>query len=342
MSNSSNVDSHRIVSSSLLSDSEEQVENNLRPDNFTEVIGRKREKDNLQVMIQSALQRDAALDHILFHGPPGLGKTSLAMVVAKEMGVPFHITTGPAINKAGDLASILTTLEDRSILFIDEIHRLRHAVEEILYPAMEDRAIDLVIGKGPSAKTLRLDLPQFTIVGATTKMSMLSAPLRDRFGVDFRLDFYDNGELEEIVQQKARKMELQIEPAAAAEIASRARMTARIAVRILKRVRDLAVVSGKDVIDTEHVMQALEMLDIDSEGLDMVDRKILHSIYYKFANKPVGLNTLAASISEEPATVEDVYEPFLLRKGLLERTPRGRALTASGIEYMLNFASEVL
>lgn len=342
MSNSSNVDSHRIVSSSLLSDSEEQVENNLRPDNFTEVIGRKREKDNLQVMIQSALQRDAALDHILFHGPPGLGKTSLAMVVAKEMGVPFHITTGPAINKAGDLASILTTLEDRSILFIDEIHRLRHAVEEILYPAMEDRAIDLVIGKGPSAKTLRLDLPQFTIVAATTKMSMLSAPLRDRFGVDFRLDFYDNGELEEIVQQKARKMELQIEPAAAAEIASRARMTARIAVRILKRVRDLAVVSGKDVIDTEHVMQALEMLDIDSEGLDTVDRKILHSIYYKFANKPVGLNTLAASISEEPATVEDVYEPFLLRKGLLERTPRGRALTASGIEYMLNFASEVL
>lgn len=342
MSNSSNTDPHRIVSSGLLSDSEEQVENSLRPDNFAEIIGRKREKDNLQVMIQSALQRDAALDHILFHGPPGLGKTSLAMVVAKEMGVPFHITTGPAINKAGDLASILTSLEDRSILFIDEIHRLRHAVEEILYPAMEDRAIDLVIGKGPSAKTLRLDLPQFTIVAATTKVSMLSAPLRDRFGVDFRLDFYTDQELEEIVRQKAVKMNLQIAADAAAEIAKRARMTARIAVRILKRVRDLAVVSGKDEVDVEHVLQALQMLDIDAEGLDTVDRKILHSIYYKFANKPVGLNTLAASISEESATVEDVYEPFLLRKGLLERTPRGRTLTASGIEYMLNFTPEVM
>lgn len=343
MSNSSlsTENASRLVSSSLLNDSEEQVESSLRPDNFAEVIGRKREKDNLQVMIQSALQRDAALDHILFHGPPGLGKTSLAMVVAKEMGVPFHITTGPAINKAGDLASILTTLEERSILFIDEIHRLRHAVEEILYPAMEDRAIDLVIGKGPSAKTLRLDLPQFTIVAATTKMSMLSAPLRDRFGVDFRLDFYDDQELEQIVHQKAGKMRLKVAAEAAAEIAKRSRMTARIAVRILKRVRDLAVVAGKDEIDVDHVLQALKMLDIDSTGLDTVDRKILHSIYFKFANKPVGLNTLAASISEEPATVEDVYEPFLLRKGLLERTPRGRALTASGIEYMLNFNSEI-
>ncbi|MBL8014826.1 MAG: Holliday junction branch migration DNA helicase RuvB [Candidatus Doudnabacteria bacterium] len=327
-------DNQRIASGSLLNDSEEAVEQSLRPTSFTEVVGREREKENLRVMIESARQRGAALDHILFHGPPGLGKTSLAMVIAKEMGVGLHVTTGPAINKAGDLAAIVTSLEPNSILFIDEVHRLRHPVEEILYPAMEDRAIDIIIGKGPSAKTLRLDLPQFTIVAATTKLSMLSAPLRDRFGIDFRLDFYTEEELAEIVQQKAQKLGIIVHPDAAREIAKRSRMTARIAVRILKRVRDIAVVEGKHSVDLDSVLAGLKMLNIDELGLDDIDRRLLHSLAVKFSGKPVGLGTLAASISEEAATVEDVYEPFLLRRGLIERTPRGRAITDQGTVYI--------
>lgn len=323
-----------FTSSQLSSPSEERIEAGLRPTTFDEIIGRKREKQNLRIMIDSALKRGKALDHILFHGPPGLGKTSLAMVIAKEMGVQMHVTTGPAITKAGDLASIISGLEDRSVLFIDEIHRLKHNVEEILYPAMEDNVIDIVIGKGPSAKTLRLDLPQFTIIAATTKVSMLSAPLRDRFGVDFRLDFYEQPELEEIIRQKARKMNITIDDDAASEIAKRARLTARVAVRILKRVRDLVTVDGKEHITVADTHKVLQMLEIDANGFDVTDRKILSTLYYKFSAKPVGLNTLAASISEDPHTVEDVYEPYLMRTGFLERTPKGRTVTVQAIKYI--------
>ncbi len=327
-------DNRNITSPNLVNDGENVVEQSLRPSDFAEIIGREQEKANLKVMIDSALKRGRSLDHILFHGPPGLGKTSFAMVMAKEMGVPFHVTTGPAIVKAGDLAAILTSLEEKSILFIDEVHRLRHSVEEILYPAMEDKVIDIVLGKGSGAKTLRLELPEFTIIGATTKLSMLSAPLRDRFGVDFRLDFYDEADLEKIVYQKAEKMGITVTTEAAQEIAKSARMTARVAVRILKRVRDLAIVDGQKSVDLRRVKQALEMLGIDDLGLDRTDRLILHSLHHKFAARPVGLSTLAASISEDSATVEEVYEPFLLRKGLIERTPRGRTVTALAIDYI--------
>jgi Holliday junction DNA helicase RuvB len=323
-----------IFDPSISVEAEERLEVSLRPQTFAEVIGRRREKENLQMMIGSAQRRDRALDHILFHGPPGLGKTSLAMVVAKEMGVPMHVTTGPAISKSGDLASILTSLEPKSVLFIDEIHRLKHSVEEILYPAMEDNAIDLVIGKGPGARTLRLDLPNFTIIGATTRLSMLGSPLRDRFGVDFRLDFYSQDELQKIVEQKAQKLGARIVAKASAEIAGRARMTARVAIRILKRAWDLAVVNNEAEISLERVKQILAMLDIDTLGLDLTDRKILTTLRYKFAGKPIGLNTLAASVAEDPDTIADVYEPFLLRCGLIERTPRGRMLTDRAVEYL--------
>ncbi len=322
------------TSPNVVSESEERIEESVRPSNLGEVIGREREKESISIMIGSAEKREKALDHVLFHGPPGLGKTSFAMVIAKELGVQMFITTGPAIGKASDLASILTNLSERSILFIDEIHRIRPAVEEILYPAMEDKAIDIVLGKGPSARTIRLDLPEFTIVAATTKLSMLSAPLRDRFGVDFRLDFYDVPDLSKIVLQKADKLGIQVEEEAATEIAKRSRMTARVAVRILKRVRDLAVVESISIIDVELVKRVLEMLEVDELGLDITDRKILESMYSKFAERPVGLSTLAASISEDQSTVEEVYEPFLLRKGLIERTPRGRMITQNGIDHL--------
>jgi len=329
-----NEEQGRVVSPTLINDSEERTERSLRPTTLGEIIGREREKQNLSMMIESAKKRGEALDHILFHGPPGLGKTSMAIVLANELGVPLHITTGPAIGKAGDLASILTALEPRSVLFIDEVHRLKTSVEELLYPAMEDCVLDIVIGKGPSAKTLRLDLPQFTIVAATTKLSMLSAPLRDRFGVDFRLDFYNEGELSQIVKQKAGRLKIDIDDEAATEIANRSRMTARVAVSILKRARDLAVVSGLKTINRGTAQEVLKMLNVDEMGLDATDKKILDSLYTTFAGKPVGLGTLAASISEESATVEDVYEPFLLRCGMIERTPRGRMITLKAIEYL--------
>ncbi len=329
-------DIKRITSSRIIDPDEKQIEESIRPRSLDEVIGRKREKENLRMMIDSAIKRDESLDHILLHGPPGLGKTSMALVIASELGVPMHITSGPAITKAGDLAAILTALEEKSILFIDEVHRLRHSVEEILYPAMEDGVIDIVIGKGPSAKTLRLDLPKFTIIAATTKLSMLSAPLRDRFGVDFRLDFYEDSELEEIVKQKAGRMNIKTTPEAEQLIATRSRMTARIAIRMLKRVRDLAVVQGVTQVNREMVMKVLEMLDIDNYGLDKTDRKIIEVMHYNFSGKPVGLSTLAASISTDTQTLEDVYEPYLLRMGIIERTPRGRMLTAKGLELVSN------
>ncbi|BCX13850.1 MAG: Holliday junction ATP-dependent DNA helicase RuvB [Candidatus Dojkabacteria bacterium] len=305
----------RFVSSSLKNENEERFEQSLRPKTFDEVIGREAEKQSLSIMIESAKKRGKALDHIMFHGPPGLGKTTLSYVVASEMNVPIHITSGSAIEKTGDLAAILTSLEPNSILFIDEIHRLKRTIEEILYPAMEDNVLDIVIGKGPSAKTLRLELNQFTIIGATTKLSMISAPLRDRFGMHFRLDFYSDDELTLLVQQKARLLGIEIDDEASLKIAQRSRMTARIAIRILKRVFDLAVVKGEKIINPYLVEETLSMMGVDENGLDELDRAILRSILKNFNNRPVGLNTLAASLSEEPETIELVYEPFLIKKG---------------------------
>ncbi|MBD3280742.1 Holliday junction branch migration DNA helicase RuvB [Candidatus Dojkabacteria bacterium] len=313
---------------------EEKEEKSLRPETLSQVIGREREKKSLQVMIRAAKGRDEALDHVLFHGPPGLGKTTLAWVLAKEMGVPIYITSGPAIERQGDLASILTNIESGGILFIDEIHRLNPTVEEILYPAMEDKSIDIVIGKGPSARTMRLDLEPFTIVAATTKISKLSAPLRDRFGVDFRLDFYNDDEMVQIVKQKADLMDSQIEEDAAVEIAHRARMTPRIALRLVKRVRDFADVNNDGIISKNEVEACLKLLNVDKLGLDYLDRKVLDAIIKKFGGGPVGLSTLAASVSEEIATLEEVYEPYLLQQGFLQRTPRGRVATKKAYDHL--------
>lgn len=334
-------DSDNITKQTLLDDAEQEVEKSLRPDSFSEIVGRQVEKDNLNMMIESAKKRSKPLDHVLFHGPPGLGKTSFAMVIAKEMGVPFLVTTGPAITKAGDLASLLTSLENNSILFIDEVHRLRHQIEEILYPAMEDRVIDVTLGKGMGAKTLRLDLPEFTIIAATTKLSMLSSPLRDRFGAEFRLDFYKPEELTQIVIQKADKMNMNISEIAATLIANRARLTARIAIRLLKRARDWAVVHNLSEISEDAVRNTLISLDIDELGLDATDRKILHNLYSRFSGKPVGLNTLAASVAEEASTIEDVYEPYLIRLGFIEKNSRGRALTDTALKYIESNLSNI-
>lgn len=315
---------------------EDKVEKSLRPENFKDIIGRQKEKSSLKVMIEAAKARSESLDHILFHGPPGLGKTTLAWVIAKEMGVPMYVTSGPAIERQGDLASIITNIEEKGILFIDEIHRLHKTVEEILYPAMEDRAIDIVIGKGPSARTMRLELPGFTIIAATTRVSMLSSPLRDRFGVDFRLDYYSDEEMEQIVKQKARLLETEIDETAIKEIAKRSRRTPRIALRLVKRVRDYAQVNNDGRITLKEAEEALKMLDIDKTGLDYLDRKILDAIINKFKGGPVGLSTLAAAISEEVDTVETVYEPYLLQEGFLQRTARGRVATEKAHSHLMD------
>ncbi len=306
----------------------------LRPKCLGEFVGQERIKENLRIFMDAARKREEPIEHVLLHGSPGLGKTTLAHIIAKEMAVNIRITTGPAIEKAGDLAAILTNLSDGDILFIDEIHRLNKLIEEVLYPAMEEYALDIVVGKGPSARTLRLELPRFTIIGATTKMSLLSSPLRDRFGAVHRLNFYENKDIAQILKRSADILKINLEDGAEEIVAERARRTPRIANRLLKRVRDFAEVKADGVITKKLAQEALNNLEVDEHGLDEVDRRILETIIERFGGGPVGLNTIAASISEEMATIEDVYEPFLIQAGFLERTPRGRQATRLAYDHL--------
>ena len=313
---------------------EDEGEYSLRPKTLREYIGQEKAKGNLEVFIQAAKMRSEPLDHVLLHGPPGLGKTTLSGIIANEMGVNIRITSGPAIEKAGDLAALLTNLNENDILFVDEIHRLNRSVEEVLYPAMEDYAIDIIIGKGPSANSIRLDLPRFTLIGATTRAGQLSAPLRDRFGVTLRLELYTPEELALIVTRSAGILDAPIEPEGAMEIARRSRGTTRIANRMLRRVRDFAQVVGDGVITRELADKALTALEVDRLGLDNIDRRMLRAIIEYYGGGPVGLETLAATINEEAVTLEDVYEPYLMQIGFLTRTPRGRCVTAKAYEHL--------
>ncbi|HUL01563.1 MAG TPA: Holliday junction branch migration DNA helicase RuvB [Nitrospirota bacterium] len=309
-------------------------EKSLRPVRFEDFVGQDRIKDNLRVFIGAAKVRGEALDHVLFCGPPGLGKTTLAIIIAHELGVGIKTTSGPVLERAGDLAAILTNLQERDVLFIDEIHRLNRVVEEILYPAMEDFQLDIIIGQGPGARSIKLDLPHFTLVGATTRTGLLTSPLRDRFGVIDRLGFYDPGEIQTIIQRSAGLLRVAIEADAAAEIARRSRGTPRIANRLLRRVRDFAQVQGDGVITRELVASSMKRLEVDEHGLDNMDQRLLLTIIDKFEGGPVGLETLAASLNEEKDTIEDVYEPFLIQEGFLDRTARGRQATRLAYEYL--------
>lgn len=313
---------------------DDRDEKNLRPITFDDYSGQDKVKTNLQIFINAAKKRGEALDHVLLYGPPGLGKTTLAGIIASEMGVGLHITTGPSIEKAGDLAAILTNLNENEVLFIDEIHRLNKSVEEVLYPAMEDYCLDLMIGKGPAARSVRLDLPHFTLVGATTRAGMLSAPLRDRFGMIHRLELYETEDLMKILKRDADLLEIAIDEEGLRNIASRSRGTPRIAIRLLKRMRDYAAYMEKDIIDKEVSDFGLKALDIDEIGLDAVDRRVLMTIADVFQGGPVGLETLAACTGEDAVTIEDVYEPFLLQNGFLAKTPRGRVLTKRAFEHL--------
>jgi Holliday junction DNA helicase RuvB len=322
----------RIISSQV-NEGEQSLEQSLRPQTLMQYIGQQQVKENLEIFIQAAKLRKETLDHVLLYGPPGLGKTTLAIIIANEMGVNIRTTSGPAIERPGDLAAILTSLEPGDVLFIDEIHRLARSIEEVLYPAMEDFCLDIVIGKGPTARSVRLDLPPFTLVGATTRAGSLSAPLRDRFGVLSRLEYYKEVELKNIVKRTAELFETVIDDTSAAEIARRARGTPRIANRLLRRVRDFAQVKGNGKINLALAKEALELLQVDRLGLDHIDHKLLRGIIEKFRGGPVGLDTIAASIGEEAETIEDVYEPYLLQIGFLQRTPRGRMVTAAAYHH---------
>ncbi len=306
----------------------------LRPKNLGEFVGQSKIKQNLEIFMAAAKKRNEATEHVLLHGGPGLGKTSLAYIIAKEMGVQLRLTSGPALERVGDLAAILSNLEEGDILFIDEIHRMNRSIEEVMYPAMEDYALDVVLGKGPAARTLRLDLPRFTIIGATTQLNLLSAPLRDRFGAHFKLSYYEPGEVKDIVKRSAGILSMDLEEQAALKIAERARRTPRVANRLLKRVRDYAEVKEISKVDPKLAEQALEMLEIDPLGLDYVDRKILETLIEKFRGGPVGLTTLAAATGEEVEALEEIYEPFLMQLGFLQRTPRGRMATELAYQHL--------
>ena len=324
----------RIVNTSNDEPEEQELENTLRPRDFTNYIGQERLKKNLKLAITAAKKRGEPLDHVLLYGPPGLGKTTMASVIANEMGAQIRVTSGPAIERGGDLASLLTNLQDGDILFIDEIHRLHRSVEEILYSAMEDFKLDIMLGKGPSAKSLRLDLPNFTIIGATTRTGALAAPLRDRFGMAHRLEFYKPEEIAQIIERSAKILGIKIKPQAAQQLAERARLTPRIANRLLRRVRDFADVNGDGIIDTEITTQALALLEVDDIGLDPVDRMLLLAIIDNYKGGPVGVDTLAALLAEERGSIEDTIEPYLMQVGLLERTARGRKVTDRAYKHL--------